>query len=60
MGTAQPGPSADEVTLGFGFPPGHVVVVTGAGDGIGRATALTAAKAGLRVAAWGRQGDPVR
>ena len=37
---------------GLGFQPGEVVVVTGAGSGIGRATALTAGKSGLAVAAW--------
>jgi NAD(P)-dependent dehydrogenase (short-subunit alcohol dehydrogenase family) len=34
------------------FPDGASVVVTGAGSGIGRATALIAARAGLRVALW--------
>ncbi|WP_416903588.1 SDR family NAD(P)-dependent oxidoreductase [Micromonospora echinospora] len=34
------------------FPTGETVVVTGAGSGIGRETALLAARAGLRVAAW--------
>src|SRR4051812_22328717 len=37
---------------GLGFAPGDVVVVTGAASGIGRSTALLAARAGLRVAAW--------
>jgi NAD(P)-dependent dehydrogenase (short-subunit alcohol dehydrogenase family) len=36
----------------FGFAPGDTVIVTGAGSGIGRATARNAAAMGLRVAAW--------
>lgn len=36
----------------FGFAPGEVLVVTGAGSGIGRAIALRAAELGLAVAAW--------
>ncbi len=36
----------------LGFTPGDTVIVTGAGSGIGRAIARTAAVAGLRVAAW--------
>lgn len=36
----------------FGFTPGDVVVVTGAGSGIGRAVAVRAAQLGLAVAAW--------
>lgn len=36
----------------FGFTPGDAIVVTGAGSGIGRATALHAAELGLAVAAW--------
>lgn len=43
-----PSPSVPQ----FGFTPGDVVVVTGAGSGIGRATALRAAEVGLAVAAW--------
>ena len=37
---------------GLGFAAGEVAVVTGGGSGIGRAVALTAAKAGLTVAVW--------
>jgi NAD(P)-dependent dehydrogenase (short-subunit alcohol dehydrogenase family) len=40
----------DMATWGFGS--GSVVLVTGAASGIGRATALRCASAGLRVAAW--------
>lgn len=36
----------------LGFKPGEVAVVTGGGSGIGRATALTAAKSALAVAVW--------
>lgn len=36
----------------LGYAPGTAMVVTGAGSGIGEATALTAAKLGLKVAAW--------
>lgn len=36
----------------LGFSPGEVGVVTGAGNGIGRATALTLARSGVTVAAW--------
>jgi NAD(P)-dependent dehydrogenase (short-subunit alcohol dehydrogenase family) len=37
---------------GLGFEQGDVVVVTGAASGIGRATAKTAARAGLTVWGW--------
>lgn len=36
----------------LGYQPGEVIVVTGAGSGIGRACALAAAKSGLAVAVW--------
>jgi NAD(P)-dependent dehydrogenase (short-subunit alcohol dehydrogenase family) len=38
----------------FGFTPGDVLAVTGAGSGIGRAVAVHAAELGLAVAAWDR------
>jgi NAD(P)-dependent dehydrogenase (short-subunit alcohol dehydrogenase family) len=38
--------------VSLGFTPGDVVIVTGAGSGIGRATARNAASVGLSVAAW--------
>lgn len=41
----------------FGFTPGDTVIVTGAGSGIGQATARNAAAMGLRVAAWDVNGD---
>ena len=37
---------------GLGFTSGEVVVITGSGSGIGRATALAAARSGLNVAVW--------
>lgn len=49
------GPVYDMRTLGF--QDGQAVTVTGAGSGIGKATAITAAKTGLRVAAWDIDGD---
>ncbi|GLY71010.1 SDR family NAD(P)-dependent oxidoreductase [Amycolatopsis taiwanensis] len=38
--------------LNFGFTPGDVLLVSGAGSGIGRAVALRAAQLGLAVSAW--------
>ncbi|RIJ71317.1 SDR family oxidoreductase [Nakamurella silvestris] len=43
----------------FGFTPGDVIVVTGAGSGIGRAAAVRAAEVGLTVAAWDLNADGV-
>ena len=37
---------------GLGFVPGDVAVVTGAANGIGRATAVMLAQAGVSIAAW--------
>lgn len=47
---AMHGPMYDMSALGF--VSGEVVTVTGAASGIGKATALAAAKSGLAVAAW--------
>lgn len=44
----------------LGFTAGDVVVVTGAGSGIGRATALAAGRAGLTVAVWDIDLDTAR
>jgi 3-oxoacyl-[acyl-carrier protein] reductase len=41
----------------LGFAAGEVVAVTGGASGIGRATALTAARAGLAVAVWDVNGE---
>lgn len=41
----------------WGFEPDAAVIVTGAGSGIGRATALMCAQLGLRVAAWDIDGQ---
>jgi NAD(P)-dependent dehydrogenase (short-subunit alcohol dehydrogenase family) len=45
--------------ISLGFTPGDVVIVTGAGSGIGRATARNAAAIGLSVAAWDMNADSV-
>jgi NAD(P)-dependent dehydrogenase (short-subunit alcohol dehydrogenase family) len=44
--------SADFGKPGWAHAPGTVLIVTGAGSGIGQATAIQAARMGLRVAAW--------
>ena len=36
----------------FGFTPGDTILITGAASGIGRATALAAARQGLNIGAW--------
>ena len=49
-----PAPGAPENTapVSFGFASGALAIITGAGSGIGRATALLGAAAGLDVASW--------
>lgn len=42
---------------GLGFAAGDVIVVTGSANGIGKATALAAARSGLAVAVWDIDGD---
>lgn len=44
----------------LGFPDDASIVVTGAGSGIGRATALIAASVGLKVGAWDLAEDAAR
>ncbi|TQK69006.1 MULTISPECIES: SDR family NAD(P)-dependent oxidoreductase [unclassified Nocardioides] len=44
-------------TINLGFTPGDAVIVTGAGSGIGRAVALGALDAGLRVSGWDLRPD---
>ncbi|TVZ02144.1 SDR family oxidoreductase [Trebonia kvetii] len=41
----------------LGFTPGETVIVTGAGSGIGRSTAINAAAVGLTVAVWDVNAD---
>jgi NAD(P)-dependent dehydrogenase (short-subunit alcohol dehydrogenase family) len=55
--TALASPALPPVALGFA--PGDVVVVTGAGSGIGRSAARSAAAVGLAVAAWDLNPDTV-
>ena len=47
-----PGAPDGAAPVSFGFATGAVAVVTGAGSGIGRSTAVLGAAAGLDVASW--------
>lgn len=44
----------------FGFTAGDTILVTGAGSGIGRATAIRAAEQGLAVSAWDLREEGLR
>lgn len=44
--------STESVSLAWAHPKGSVAIITGAGSGIGQATAVQAARMGLSVAAW--------
>jgi NAD(P)-dependent dehydrogenase (short-subunit alcohol dehydrogenase family) len=50
----------DDMTVGLGFDPGSVLIVTGAGSGIGRSVAIQGARVGLTVAAWDLNPETVR
>jgi NAD(P)-dependent dehydrogenase (short-subunit alcohol dehydrogenase family) len=45
--------------IALGFQPGDIVIVTGAGSGIGRSVAVRAAQVGLSVSAWDLDPDTV-
>lgn len=45
---------------GLGFRSGDIVVITGAASGIGRATAEMAARSGLVVIGWDKDGDGLK
>ena len=60
MNTANSTPDEPVTLSGLGFRRGDVIVITGAGTGIGRATAVAAAQAGLAVAAWGRTAEKLQ
>jgi NAD(P)-dependent dehydrogenase (short-subunit alcohol dehydrogenase family) len=45
--------------VALGFQPADIVIVTGAGSGIGRSVAVQAAKVGLTVSAWDLNPDSV-
>ncbi|CAB3807054.1 SDR family NAD(P)-dependent oxidoreductase [Paraburkholderia fynbosensis] len=52
--------TTSEIHLAKPHPQGSVVVVTGAGSGIGQATAVLAARRGYRVAAWDLNPDGIQ
>jgi NAD(P)-dependent dehydrogenase (short-subunit alcohol dehydrogenase family) len=60
VNTVNGRPDAPVTLSGLGFSRGDVIVVTGAGTGIGQATAVAAARAGLAVAAWGRTAETLQ